>query len=433
VMQTVAEQVAAELRGARLRDESETRAQRLALTLEVAKGIAGADSVDAALSAVVDTIFERTTYKAVSAIRIDNESQEEIIAAERTRSGTSTLGMSRLLAPYGTGLAAVSRAQVLFEDTAGDPRYVPWKTSAGWSVALATPVLSGDTCEATLVLYEAAGEQLTEADQVIMRTVAEQVAAALRGIRLRDQSEARARRLEALEVRQRGLLERLVRAQERERSRVAGDLHDDTVQVLSACVIALDRVRQSIEMGNLQQATSNLRGVSELVSGAVDRTRRMTFELRPAVLWHNGLAPAVEHLLGTLGRETGSTTRLTADTLPARLDPTIETIAFRSISELISNIRNHASARSVEIRLDVRDGELVVEVADDGRGFDLSPALERARSTNHLGLESMTERIDAAGGWVDVETAPGSGTRVRFRLPVRESGDDPADRSRWAQ
>jgi glucose-6-phosphate-specific signal transduction histidine kinase len=97
---------------------------------------------------------------------------------------------------------------------------------------------------------------LDESDRVLMQTLAEQVAAHLRGIALRDESEARAKRLEALEQRQRGLLERLVRAQEQERSQVAGDLHDDTVQVLAACVIGIDRVRLAIDHGDLARAGS---------------------------------------------------------------------------------------------------------------------------------------------------------------------------------
>ena len=106
------------------------------------------------------------------------------------------------------------------------------------------PVMLEGSCAASLTVYGEHPRAFDEQDLVLMRTVAEQVAAALRGLRLRDQSEARAQRLEQLELRHRALLERLVRAQELERSRVAADLHDDTVQVLSACVIALDRVRR---------------------------------------------------------------------------------------------------------------------------------------------------------------------------------------------
>jgi signal transduction histidine kinase len=252
-----------------------------------------------------------------------------------------------------------------------------------------------------------------------MRTVAEQVAAALRGLRLRDQSEARAQRLEQLELRHRALLERLVRAQEQERSRVAADLHDDTVQVLSACVIALDRVRRQVEAGESERAAVTLSEVSQLIAEAVDRTRRMTFELRPAVLWHHGLEAALKQLVSTLESETGISTRLDVEASAARLDATLETIAFRSIAELVANVRSHSGAKHLSVSVTSDREQLYAVVEDDGRGFDVELALTRARATNHLGLEALTERVDAAGGEVVVSSTPGTGTLVTMRLPIR--------------
>jgi GAF domain-containing protein len=422
LMQTIAEQVATALRGAGLRAESEARAKRLGLVLEAARAVAGADTVDDALTAVVDTIFARTRYAAAAAIRIDHESNEEIVVRDRARIGTPIQGMRRPLTPYGTGLAAVSKRQLRFGQTTDDPRYLHWLPEAAWGGVLVTPVVVNDVCQATLVLYTDEASSLEESDEVLMETVAEQVAAHLRSIALRDQSEARATRLEALERRQRGLLERLVRAQEQERSQVAGDLHDDTVQVLAACVIGIDRIRRSIGAGELDRAGANLRDVADLLAGAVDRTRRMTFELRPAVLWHHGLEPAVARLLDALAAETGAVTRLVADRLPERFDVTTETIAFRSIRELIANIRTHANAQMVTVELSVEDSTLTASVSDDGQGFDVEGALRHARATNHLGLEAMIERIDAAGGTIDLDAAPGKGTRVTLTLPIRIGG-----------
>jgi signal transduction histidine kinase len=149
----------------------------------------------------------------------------------------------------------------------------------------------------------------------------------------------------------------------------------------------------------------------------------MTFELRPAVLWHHGLEAAVSHLLDALSKETKIVTRLTVGGLPKRLDVTTETIAFRSIRELVANARRHAEADNVTVDLGVRDGLLVAEVRDDGEGFEAALALTRARATNHLGLETLTERVDAAGGTIELETVPGRGTTVRFALPLRDGPD----------
>jgi len=414
LMQTVAEQLASALRGTALRAESEARAAWLALTLDVAKAVAGADSVDDALMAAADTMFEKTSHAAVTAIRIRHETGEEVAIADRIRAGSSIEGRTRPLEPRGTGLAATTGRQVRLEVGESDI----WDPEAEYAAALATPVMVEGRCEATLVLYAHAAHDLGEADGVVMQTIAEQLASALRGIALRGQSEARAMRLERLEGRHRELLERLVRAQEQERSQVAGELHDDTVQVLSACVIALDRVRRAIETGAGAQAGENLESVRLLLSGAVERTRRMTFELRPALLWHHGLEAAVRHLLDGLSEEAGYTTTLRSEGLDRRLDQTLETIAFRSISELVANTRMHAGPARVDVALQLTVDAFTAEVRDDGHGFDLARALERARATNHLGLESMIERVEAAGGTVEIETAPGEGTRALVRLPA---------------
>jgi two-component system sensor histidine kinase UhpB len=273
-------------------------------------------------------------------------------------------------------------------------------------------------CIAVLGVYDEHRDRFEPADALAMHTVSDQVAATCRGVLLREQSEQRAQRLAVLERRHRLLMERLVRAQEQERSRVAADLHDDTIQVMSACVISLDSVRLTMQDGNVERATAGLKQVADLISGAVERTRRMTFDLRPAVLWHHGLVTAIEQSLHTLEREIGVRTSLEVAGMEARIDPTMETLMFRSITEILTNVRAHAAAESVAVRLERRGDVLRVTVADDGRGFELEAALARARRTNHLGLESLMERVDAAGGTVEITTAPGAGTVADIALTL---------------
>ncbi|MDX6544700.1 MAG: hypothetical protein QOG02_474, partial [Gaiellales bacterium] len=423
LMRTVAEQLAAALRGARLRHESDRRAERLAVTLDVARAVADADAVDDALRAAAVTVFRTGKYSAAVAILIDHERGEEIVLADELQSGASIVGMRRPLLAKGTGLVAVTGEAVLFDHALSDPDYAAWGDN-DFESALGAPVMLDGVCAASLVVYAEHPQAFDEQDVVLMRTVAEQVAAALRGLRLRDQSEARAQRLEQLELRHRALLERLVRAQEQERSRVAADLHDDTVQVLSACVIALDRVRRAVEEGEKARAATTLSEVSLLISEAVERTRRMTFELRPAVLWHHGLEAALKQLMGTVESETSIVTQLEASDVAARLDATLETIAFRSIAELVANARSHSEAQHLAVAITTDGDRLHAAVKDDGRGFDFDLAMARARATNHLGLEALIERIDAAGGEVTIESERGCGTTVRLSLPLRTIPSD---------
>jgi signal transduction histidine kinase len=417
LMQTVAEQVAATLRGVRLRDESEQRSQRLALTAEVAGAIASAQTIDEVLTAVVETVYQGRGYSAAVAIRVLRETEEQVVVANLGNEGTTAPGLRRPIDVGTVGTVIASGEQVVLKDAPAHPAYA-WPAPIPLPSELLTPVMVDGDCIAVLGVYDEHSDLFDAADALAMQTVADQVAATCRGVLLREQSNQRAERLAALERRHRDLMERLVRAQEQERSRVAADLHDDTIQVMSACVISLDSVRLALQGGNVERAARGLEQVAELISGAVERTRRMTFDLRPAVLWHHGLVIALEQSLHTMESETGVTASLAVSGLDERIDPTMETLIFRSISEILSNVRAHASATSVVVQLERDEQVIHVRVADDGRGFELETALARARRTNHLGLESLMERVDAAGGTVEITTAPGEGTVVEIIQPL---------------
>ena len=418
-MRTVAEQVAAALLGARLRDESEARARRLAVSVAVAGAVAEAATVEETLRAAARALSEQIGCGAVTAYLADEQAGDQVALVDFDRHGVNVEGMRRPAGLGTTGGVFESGRQVRIDGITPGQQLVPWlATGTVYRSALVTPVSMQGRVAAAIGLYDLEPDRFDRQDEMLLQGVAEQVATAISGARLREELRQRADRLERLEQRHRALLERMVLAQEQERSRVAADLHDDTVQVLSACVISLDRVRRLLEEGEVERAATTLADVSDLISGAVDRTRRMTFELRPAVLWHNGLEAAVRQLIDTVAEESGLEITLESD-MQERLDATLETIAFRSIAELIGNARNHSRGSRLDIRLSTAGGQLHAEVSDDGRGFDLEQALARARVTNHLGLEAVIERIDAAGGSVDITSAPGQGTTARLSLPVR--------------
>jgi GAF domain-containing protein len=417
LMRTVAEQVIATLRGVRLRDESDQRSSRLALTTEVAGAIASAQTIDEVLTAVVETVYLGRGYSAAVAIRVLAGAGEQVVVANLGDEGTTAAGLHRRIEAGTVGTVIVSGEQVVLGDAQAHPAY-DWPAPIPLPSELLTPVVVDGECIAVLGVYDGHRDRFDAADALAMRTVADQVAATCRGVLLREQSEQRAERLAALERRHRELMERLVRAQEQERSRVAADLHDDTIQVMSACVISLDSVRMAVRDGNTDRVRRGLEQVSELISGAVERTRRMTFDLRPAVLWHHGLVVALEQTLHTLESETGIATGLEVVGLETRIDATMETLVFRSITEILANARIHSEAKTVKVRMERGAGVLNVRVVDDGRGFDLDAALARARRTNHLGLESLMERVDAAGGRVEITTAPGKGTVVEIAQPL---------------
>jgi signal transduction histidine kinase len=230
----------------------------------------------------------------------------------------------------------------------------------------------------------------------------------------------RCRRLEAgmrrSERERRHAIERLLRAEEQERRRLAAELHDDTVQVLTACLVALDRLGQTVETAERERIATVVGAARRTLAAATDRTRRLMFELRPTSLQQEGLSGALRDLTEQAGEEAGLRTSISVP--EARFPYVVEEIAYRTVREAIVNVRKHARATALEVILELHDGRLHGRVIDDGRGFEVAAAVERSRRQRRMGLDTVRERLRLAGGSVEVSSTPGSGTVVSFDLPV---------------
>jgi PAS domain S-box-containing protein len=216
------------------------------------------------------------------------------------------------------------------------------------------------------------------------------------------------------------LLSRVVNAQEEERSRIAGDIHDDTIQVMTAVGIRLDLLRRATED---PKQLALLEQLDETVTLTVARLRNLLFELRPPALDREGVAAALRTYLEQSQDEQGPTY-----TLENRLthEPPTEArvILYRIAHETLSNVRKHARASNVEVLLENRNGGFLTRITDDGVGFSLDES-DRYRP-GHLGLVSLRERAEMAGGWCHIQSAPGSGTTVEVWVPESTQDEEVA-------
>jgi signal transduction histidine kinase len=239
----------------------------------------------------------------------------------------------------------------------------------------------------------------------------------------RDGALKTQRALETSERRRRALLGSMLRAEEAERQRIAVELHDDTIQVMVAALVGLDACQATIDRDDTDAAVERIARARTTLSEAVDRVRRMTFELRPPLLDAQGLGPAVSDLLDEVAAECGLETRM--DVSVRRYSPEIEILAYRTVRELMANVRKHAQAERIELSLHDRGSLLVCSVTDDGVGFD-SDGVDRPRKRRrmrlHLGLDATVERVRIAGGTFSIDSGPG-GTTVRFTVPLHRRGD----------
>ncbi len=212
----------------------------------------------------------------------------------------------------------------------------------------------------------------------------------------------------------RNVLVELVRAQERERLRIAAGIHDDSLQVITAAALRLQQLRRRLsEPEDLAVLTK----LEETVKLAADRLRRMIFDFRPPALESEGLIAALHDYLEQLKGEIGIEYELTSN---LETEPPVPTrvLIYRIAQEALMNVRKHAQASRIQVRVsDVNDGCLT-EIIDDGVGY---LPLEAEAKPGHLGLILMRDRAEIVGGWCRVESTPGSGTIVEFWVP-RESG-----------
>jgi len=214
------------------------------------------------------------------------------------------------------------------------------------------------------------------------------------------------------------IMRRTNAAIESERNRIARDLHDGPIQGISATVLSLEAVKLMLAgstSGETMPALETLRTIADELSEEAMNLRRVMSDLRPPVLEERGLIPAVRELADRSSRDLGIAVRVVAgDTVEMASD--IETLAYRVVQEALSNVKKHASAHEVVVRVEVAAGQLSVEVRDDGVGFDQEDVRDFLRR-GKVGLASMRERAELAGGTLTVKSEPGRGTTIVATLP----------------
>jgi signal transduction histidine kinase len=223
--------------------------------------------------------------------------------------------------------------------------------------------------------------------------------------------------LTALHEEREAVHRRMQAAAERERARIAGELHDDAIQVLVAGSMQLDRAASSLSQGDPdQKAVGQVRRAREMIGGAVDRIRSLSFDLYPPQLERAGLAPALERLAHDIEQQQPVSVIVT--TTPGRVEHSLERLAYRTFKELAGNAVKHAQAETIRLSAEHDDAALRGAVEDDGLGYD--PTVhERRRLAGHIGLDATAERVRLAGGDFTVTSSPGAGTLVAFAIPLR--------------
>jgi signal transduction histidine kinase len=208
---------------------------------------------------------------------------------------------------------------------------------------------------------------------------------------------------------------------EEERTRIARDVHDGLGQALTSCKLDLSWI-----VGKLPRDQKSLIAKARALTAHVDSTiqmvRRIATELRPGILDHLGLAAALEWQANEFQTRTGIKCDVQIRLPDMSLDPELNTTFFRIFQETLTNIIRHAGATEVGVELKEKDGQIIMEVKDNGRGISKN----EITNTRSMGLLGMRERAALLGGKFRIGPLPhGSGTKVTVSVPLGGSAQQP--------
>jgi signal transduction histidine kinase len=208
---------------------------------------------------------------------------------------------------------------------------------------------------------------------------------------------------------------RAIEASEAERRRWARELHDETLQDLASLKMMLSAARRSDDPANVERILDQ--AIEQLTFG-IASLRQLITDLRPPILDEAGVQPALEHLVERLGVISDLDVRMNVDLAyesgrrSYRLSPAVEDALFRVVQEALHNVVKHAQAETVDVSIVEADSRVGIRIADDGVGIG------EHRETSGFGLRGMRERIELAGGSLEITCPAGGGTEIRASVPV---------------
>lgn len=385
------------------------RLGQLSLFYQVAQSMASTFDLDKVLEDTIQLATAVLDASAAALMLVQEESGELVFEYVCGEMGTV---LRRQRTPLNEGIAgwvATHGEPAIVNNVHEDPRFSPLvdaRTGFLTRSVVCVPIqIRGKTIGVLEALNKRSDVGFDAEDLNLMTTTANQAAIAIENARL-YQSLREER-------------DRIIQAQENVRRQVARNLHDGTVQFLSAIAMGIDHLERLLEL-KPEAARSELEALRDLTRQATQQARLALFELRPLILETQGLLPALEAYVQQLQSNEEFNVYLEAPpSLPA-LSPSVEATIFAIIQEAVTNTKKHASARDVWLRLSREGGWLQIVIEDNGAGFDPEAVERQYDRRGSIGLLSMRERAELIDGHLVIEsnpTPPNTGTKVILRVP----------------
>lgn len=240
----------------------------------------------------------------------------------------------------------------------------------------------------------------TKEDSLVIQSLGDQIAVAIENARLYDQSKE----LAVLE----------------ERNRLARELHDSVTQSLYSLVLFTESWRRMVKSEGTERIEEYLNRIGEISQQSLKEMRLLILELRPPMLEQEGLVGALKKRLDAVEKRVGVNARVVMEDF-IELPPFVEEELYRIAQEALNNSLKHAKATKEDVRIFVENKTIILEVSDDGIGFDPSAIDQRGG----MGLVNMGERARHIGGALTIQSTPGKGTIVRVSVPISKAMVEP--------
>jgi signal transduction histidine kinase len=199
-----------------------------------------------------------------------------------------------------------------------------------------------------------------------------------------------------------------------ERQRLARDIHDTLAQHFTSIIMHLSAAKHS----NFGTVQTQVQQAEEAAREGLDEIRRIVWDMQPEQIEKASLVEAVEELAARWSAENSVQVKMNVTGTPRSLTSSAETALLRISQEAMHNINKHAQAKNVNITFSFMEDMFVMDIVDDGLGFDPS------KTSNGFGLKTMRDRIEELGGILTIESERGGGTAIAVSLPIMENNDD---------
>jgi len=375
--------------------------------LETLNAVAGVVSRSLDLNEILHDALEKTLQvldvEAGGIYLLDDTSEILTIAAQRGFGPEFIEAIAVLEVGEGfSGLVAQSGQPLVVKDVSADPRLTRMAARKEGLRSLASvPLHAKEKTMGALFAVTRGYREFSDQDVQLLTSIGHQLGVAIENAQQREQIEATVRQSD---------MEKAVVA---ERNRLSRDLHDSVTQSLFATTLYADAVVQLVASGQMDRVAGNVHKLRKTARDALGEMRLLVFELRPPLLEQEGLVAALQARLESVEGRAGMETSLKVQG-ECCLAPNVEQALYRITQEALNNIFKHAQARSITISLRLAEPPetIMLEIADDGKGFDSVAAQEHGG----LGLRGMAERVEGLGGQLMIKSEPGAGTIVQVQV-----------------